>query len=634
MQRPVSFRARRLALAAGLAMLPPAAHAVAFLPGMAPEPDPPTGETRPAAAAAAPAGNGIRWEFAPWRHEGALTADLRWLRLDDGTRSTQRLLFADVDFASHVWQPWFIQVRAGLGLLADRTTADGNAGNGAASGDGGSVTGRFALSVFPASRFPFELRADVGDSRTRGDALGQDVRSTRVSVSQSWRPEEGNDAVSMHADHSRLSSDAFGTDTLDALSLLATRQLAQHSFELDAAWSRNQRSDSGDESRLASLSARHGFHPRTNLVVDTLASRHEVTLVTAGQESGTSVTQLSSVATWRPMEGEPLYRGNLPLTLGGSARWVQADDAGGRPGVRALNANLGVGLDPGPDWRLTASAAAGRVDDAEGRTETRTGANAAATWTPAPSAWGDWRWGPSVGGSLGLDRHSRDGRRHLQGLQAVQTLSRDWLLGELQTLSLSVSQSAALLHDSSLAQTTRSLAHGVSLFWQATGEGGRQSFFGLSASDARNWADVDGSFQLVNLQWTQREPFGRFLSASANLTLQASRNEATLTDAFTGERRSERGGWQRFYTASVNVEHQRAFGIPRLRWTLLASANSQQLERRAFGDVDAPRERVGALLETRFDYAIGRLEARLAARVARLDDRSVAALQARVTRRF
>ena len=183
-------------------------------------------------------------------------------------------------------------------------------------------------------------------------------------------------------------------------------------------------------------------------------------------------------------------------------------------------------------------------------------------------------------------------------------------------------------------QTTRSVAHTASLFWQANGDGRSQSFAGLSASDARNYAEEDGRFQLLNLQWSQREQFSRYFSGAANVTLQATRNDATQVDAFTGERRVQRGGWQRFYNASVNLESQRVFGVPRLRYTLLATASSQQLEQRAFGDIEAPRERISKSIENRLDYSIGRLEARLSARAAQVDDRTVVALLARLQRRF
>src|SRR5690606_23378742 len=67
---------------------------------------------------------------------------------------------------------------------------------------------------------------------------------------------------------------------------------------------------------------------------------------------------------------------------------------------------------------------------------------------------------------------------------------------------------------------------------------------------------------------------------------------------------------------------------------LILAINSQQLESRALGDVDAPLERITESLESRIDYSIGRLEARLSARLARVEGRSVAALFARVQRRY
>ena len=62
--------------------------------------------------------------------------------------------------------------------------------------------------------------------------------------------------------------------------------------------------------------------------------------------------------------------------------------------------------------------------------------------------------------------------------------------------------------------------------------------------------------------------------------------------------------------------------------------HGQQIERRSAGDIDAPRERITESLEGRLDYAIGRLDTRLCARVARIDERTVAAVYARVQRRF
>jgi len=172
------------------------------------------------------------------------------------------------------------------------------------------------------------------------------------------------------------------------------------------------------------------------------------------------------------------------------------------------------------------------------------------------------------------------------------------------------------------------------VFWQSYDDAASQTMAGLTLSDSRTWAEGHGSFQLVNLQLTRRTQLTRSSSWSANVTLQATRNDAAEVDAFTGQRQIEGPGWQRFSSGSLNYENQRAFGVPRLRFTLLLAVNSQQLERRALGDIDAPIERISRSLEARLDYSIGRLETRLSARNAQIDGRSVSAITARLQRRF
>jgi hypothetical protein len=208
------------------------------------------------------------------------------------------------------------------------------------------------------------------------------------------------------------------------------------------------------------------------------------------------------------------------------------------------------------------------------------------------------------------------------------------MFGETDSLSLSLTQSAGALRESQTPDVARALAHSASLFWQGTGEGNSQSYVGLSASDSRTWAQESGRFQLINAQVTRRTQLSRHSSWSGALTWQASRSDTTQLDAFTGTLREASPGWQRFYSGTLGYENQRAFEVPRLRFTTLLSVNSQQFESRLAGDIDAPIERISESLESRFDYSIGRLEARLSARLARVDGRKVAALFARVQRRY
>ena len=615
--------------------------AAAYLPGPA-EADPPTGASGPGdTAAPGPAGNGIQWALAPIRTSGSVSLDARWMRLEDGTRSSLGLIYNDIDFATHVWQPWFIQLRAGLGTLAahDTTTGGGNSLGG--SSNSTALTGRFSMAVFPISRFPFELRADVSDSRVRGDTLATDYRTERLSLSQSWRPETGSDSVSVNLEHSRLHATDGGADRVTSLRASGLREVDDHSFELSGQWSVNDRSDSDDRSRIAALAARHTFHPASALHVDTLATWNDLRLHSGTPadrfESSTDIRQLSSFATWRPREGEWLYSAGAPLYLTGSVRLVDAatDNGTVEQHVRTLNASLGASQDLTREWRLAASASATQADPggAAATLNAATG-NASATYTPEGLMLGAWRYSPSVSTSVGIARSSDTGERRTLGAQFAHGVSRSINVSETDSVTYNLTQSAGALHDSQTQGWTRALAHSAGLFWQGAGDGASQSYAGLSASDSRTWADERGSFQLINLQLSRRTQLSRHASWSGNLTLQSTRSDTTQIDVFTNVQRDASPSWQQFYSGSLTYEHQRAFEVPRLRYTAVLALNSQQLERRIDGNIDAPRERITASLENRLDYSIGRLETRLSARHVRFDGRRVSTLFAHVERRY
>lgn len=622
-------------------MLSPAAHGAAFLPGS--EADPPTG----AVSTAAPTpvepllGDGIQWTLAPWRVRGSLALDLRALRLEDGSTTRQGLLVGEVDMASYVWQPWFVQVRLGLGFVAARSGGDAQA----QTQDSGSLTARAALLVFPASRFPFELRADVSDSRAGGVNLGSDYQSRRLSLSQGWRPEVGNGSVQLQLDHSQL-LDSVSTDTLTTFSATALRQAGAHSLDLGLGWSDNRRSDSEEHTRLANASARHSFHPAAELNVETLASWNEVRQSAAGFDLGSDVRQLSSFASWRPRKA-PWGGAGAPL-VAATARWVQARALGGGSGgtaadAQAFNATLGASQDLAPSWRASLSASANHVQSNASSSGDSASVQGGLSWAPSAVPLLGWRYAPTANVNASLARDLLGQRRQTAGLQLAHGLSRDIPWGDSRSLSLSVSQSGAVLRESATVGLSTALAHGASVSWQSMDGSGGQTFGGLSYSDSQSRGSegiVPGTggarsrFRLLNLQFSQRLQLSRYAHGAANLTLQGTHNQSSELDVFTGERREQAQGWQRFYTGSLSYEHQAAFGVPRLRHTVLASVSSQPLERRALGDIDAPRERISESIESRLDYAVGRLDTRLSLRAARVEGRVIAGVQARAQRRF
>jgi hypothetical protein len=366
-----------LAWSLSLALAAPGAHAAAFLPG--PEADPPTGET----------------------------LDARALRFEDGGASRQLAAITEVETASYLWQPWFMQVRLGAGLTA--STDSGRDGATAAGASGNAFTGRAQVSLFPASRFPFSLRAELADSRTSSDALGSDLRTRRLTLSQAYRPERGNDHYQLQIDASQLLADDR-SDTLVTLDGNAMWLRGAHRFELGLNRADNRTDDGLRRTQLASLTGRHAWNPDPSLGMDTLASWHELrarsAAATGDSDFGSDVRQLSTLVTWRPRDGDlPLPVSPSTLVVG-SARWVESRAAGssGGPALVGANATLGVSTEFGPDWRAAASAALNHLDTGAGSQVGTVTGNLSLTWAPRGQTWQAWRYSPMATASAGLRR--------------------------------------------------------------------------------------------------------------------------------------------------------------------------------------------------------------------------------------
>ena len=630
MTAPHKPRRRWLLGPLSLAFIAPCAQGAAFVPGA--EADPPTGDvTQVVNTPAEPLrGSGIQWTFAPWRFGGTLALELRAVRLDDGLTSRQALLMTELDMGSYIWQPWFVQVRLGVGFVTGQTSGDAQS----QSNLGGSLTGRAAIVVFPASRFPFEFRADATDSRTEGVGLGGDYSSRRVSVSQGWRPLTGNAQLQLQANYSELLN-GISRDKLTTFSATALRQDGPHTLDVGVMHSDNSRDDADERTRLSSISARHGFHPTGNFNVQSFASWNEARLQGSAAAFDNDLRQLSSFASWRG--ARDLWAGAGEPSVAASVRWVQtrsvATGSSAADSPQTISATVGVAQELSPSWRASLSGSANHLQSSTLSGDSA-GAQASLNWTPRSRLMGGWRYSPSAGVSAGYSRSASQDARLTLGLQGSHGVSRDLPLSESSSLSLTLSQSAGLLKESEVPEPAQALSHGASLSWQSAGGEGGQSFGGLSYSDSQTFGSARGHFRLFNVQVSQRSQLSRFSQWSVDLTVQGTSSQSSEIDVFSGQQREQALGWQRFYSGSLSYENQRALGVPRLRHTVLLSVNSQILSRRALGDIDAPRERISESLETRLDYAIGRLDTRLSLRVARVEGRTVAALQARAQRRF
>jgi hypothetical protein len=284
--------------------------------------------------------------------------------------------------------------------------------------------------------------------------------------------------------------------------------------------------------------------------------------------------------------------------------------------------------------RWSGSVSATLVDPDVGNETKAATANVAVTYTPDSLRLDGWTYSSSIGGNASATRATGSELRDSVGAQFNHGVFRSIAVNDTSSVSFGLNQALAALRESTSNAVARSLTHSASVFWQGGNGGASQSLAGLSVSDSRTYTDVASSFQLINAQVSRRTQLSRTTSWSGNLTLQASRNDLPTIDPLTGARVGQSAGWQSFYGGSLSYQDQRLFGVPRLRFTALLSVDSQQLERRQLGDIDAPRERISHSLEGRLEYAIGRLEARLTARTAQVDGRTVTSIFGRIQRRY
>lgn len=568
----------------------------------------------------------VDWRLAPIRWAGNVGASLRFSGGDNQPRRFQDLESANVQARSYIWQPWFAQVAAGLGLVTSidrysRSVVDSGAGTNRSTSTTG--TGNFALSLLPVSRFPFQVSYDVTDSRVSGELTGNDFTNRRLSLRQSYRPPTGNTNYVVNYDRSTLNSASFGRDTLSALTAGVTHAWNGQNIDVTASRTRNDRGNSGESALLNRINARHSYRPEGTLSIDTQASysASDLHLLNSGltPDTRSRFLQLNSVGTWRPEEGHP-------LNVIGSARLFRSEFSSGRGAdttSNSLAANIAANYRWTPSTTLYGSLGLTQVkNDIESRLLTNEAAGI--TYTPEAIDIGAYKYTWNAGANIANQTGSAEGTQYTLGSTVGHTLLRNIRLSNAYMASYSVGQSYTVFEDR-LRGLSQTLTHNATASLRGSPTPESSAYLSLTVADARTQGANENSFQIINLQSSGQLQLSRDAFASANLTIQGTRQSTPGMPA-TGFTRNSSG--------NLNYNHTRAFNVPQLRYSLIYTANQTQYQSRLQGDIDAPREQVNQSLEQRFDYRIGRLEMRLSGRVARTEDRKDWLIYFSINRRF
>lgn len=575
--------------------------------------------SRPAAAepaAAAPSwastllpflGTGEPIGFAPARWGGSLGLEFLSQMPDASRRRDVLAGSVRLHAASHFWKPWYAQVQGTVTALVSGERGGEEGPGGAQSGNSASLSGGGTLTIFPASRFPFLASIHSTDSRASGDYASSDFRNTRASVRQTWRDPLGTETWVGAFDHSAITSEAFGRDTVSQFDLryLGTRD--PHRADAVLNYSRN-RQPGGAGSDILRAYASHLYAPAPEIWVSSLANLSESSFPGAAGGGFTQrIGQLSTQAVWRPAADD-----RLVLTGGGRVFANQFLRGDGDGTAHSLSGNAGASYAFSEEATVNASLSATRLGGAGTSADLVTFGSAGATYTSRPVDLGPLAWSLGASAQATHQAGGPEPSRTAAMVQADQQLSRTLALGDAVSLNLLLTQGAGVVEDSFLGRTDQLRAGASGGLRVATGESG-EAYLGASYSGAVSRGGVEDRFQLANVQASGQLRLGAHGSLSANLTAQWVRSDR---DFFRTEERT------RQVYGGIAYQHARLFGVPRLRYQLSATFNEGVLlNARILGDADATRENVTQLVDSRLSYDVGRLELRVGTRLAKVDGR-------------
>ncbi|HEY6862307.1 MAG TPA: hypothetical protein VI319_00260 [Burkholderiales bacterium] len=583
----------------------------------------------------APPMRGLEWRLAPVRWGGNASYELRRLGVAGHAARLQQVETANLRGASYVWQPWFMQVSGGLGIVAgrERSRPEGDDSTAVGRSNSNTVTGSGALSVFPSSRFPFQASFDKTDSRASGDITSNDFTNTRWGARQNYRSGAGDLQYTGSWDRGTLESPSFGRDTVDVLSAGVIRSAGPQTLDFSGSRSRNWRGDTGDGSRIERVVARHGYRPDPLAAVETLASssssRFDLTANGAPSENRTRFDQASTFATWRAGQGSPLY-----LSGGGRVFRSSVDVNGAASDADTLSGNLAASYALSRHTTLNGAVTATRVTTdtaAQSTSNVITTESAGATYVPDATPLGGflYTWNAAAnaanqnGGVAEADASGARSRQNYGG-QLGHNLTRSAPLSDASSVTYGAGQSYSSIYDT-VTERSQTLTHNASVSVSSSPGSAATAFASLYGADARTHGHNENTFQIVNLQVNGQFQLSRWSLANANLTVQGVRQETPGAPP---------AGFNRSSGGNLTYQHLRAFDLPRLRYTAIYGANQIQYSSRLEGDVNAPRERVTRSFEQRLDWSVGRLDLQLSARTATIDGQRNELVFFRINRQF
>lgn len=591
----------------------------------------------PAVAEAEGGGRGIMgWAIPPIRWGGTIGYNLRHNSSDDGARSLDQVLNANLRGSSYIYAPWLATVSGNIGMVSGVNRFSGADGAGEVQSRNTSLVGGVNLDLFPASRFPFHANLIRSDSRVTGTALSNQYTETRLGLRQSYRSEDSLQNASAGFDHSTVATQSGLTDTVNAIHGSYSTPWGPVSNSANARASVSKRQGTGEGSRLLGFNTTHTYSADENLSLQAYSSYTDNEL-NYGVGSGSigrfrgRFLQLGTSATWRPeFEDEEDY----PLTL--NAGLMYSDNRmGSGSGVsqsQRVTGNTSAFYRFSPNLTASGSGTVNYIPGTTGPSQVLALVNSSVSYNGDPLTIGNFSYNWNTGGNVSWQGGSGGSvpTNVLAGAQAGHSVGRNFILSGSDSVSLNLSQSVAT-YQSQLTGSTSTLSTSAMASYRL-GLGERfNGTLNTTFSDIFATGINAQHYQSLMVGLNGLGQLSPRSSATANLVWNWSDQSQQNIFGASGQ---SNGNQRMTLNGNASYTHSRFANVPGLRYTMLFAADSLLRDNRLLGDPNAQAQRFRYSVDNRLEYRIGLLDLRLSAMVTELGGKKNALLFFQVTRQI
>ena len=542
---------------------------------------------------------------------GELGYDFLSNQFESGNDRLEHTGLLRLNAAGFIHQPWLATVEGGVGMFLRRSDTEGS------DSTSDNFIGNGIFRLFPQSRFPLELYGEKSDSRTDTDLTGLVIDRTRLGINQSYTSAAG---ASMSVGYERSDTTNLSTSTTagerlredisDLFKARFNQSFGAHSIAFNATANRVDITNSVDFNETVFSTLRHSYQPTPAFSSEDMLTYNKNSVTTEISESETNVLQFNSFGFWRPHTKRPL-RLNGTLRLITRENQTQATTA---TEAQTGTGTLGATYEWSPRWVFNANIGVTGAETDNDKTTTHFQAlNAIYTSATYKLFELDAGWF----GQMDLRNTNNDGDRLQEaGAQVGYNLDKNIFTENKHAFSFRVSQSIDTTADSDDFSTLRLL----STFTTAWNRRGIRSngMARLSASDNRTVAsgpdseNVEGEFQLVNMQASVDNKISSTSAFRANATLQVSRSYKPEVAGLIEE---SNGDWVPTSTVDLTYYKLGVFQVPRLSFysTFRHVSNSYAP---LVGEPEGRVKRDDTQWENRLEYNIGRLQLRMISRLS------------------